>query len=162
MNVSNYSLITCFRPFINFFLGKRNYHTNFNFKFVKVLSFIIYKMQELLFVLIGTISGFLMGMVGVGGGAIIIISLLYLAHLPQKVAQGTTLLIVAAPVSLLAFYTYYKQGLVNLKAGFLIGIFFLLFSFIGAKYAAVVPGPLLRKLLGLVLILMGIKMSFFK
>jgi uncharacterized membrane protein YfcA len=118
--------------------------------------------ETLTFVLIGIISGLLMGMVGVGGGAIIIISLLYWAHLPQKVAQGTTLLIVAAPVSLLAFYTYYKNGYVNFKAGILIGIFFLLFSFFGAKFAAVVPNYYLRKVLGLVLILMGIKMTFFK
>ncbi len=119
-------------------------------------------MQELLFALIGIFAGFLMGIVGVGGGAIIIISLLYLAHLPQKVAQGTTLLIVAAPVSLLASYAYYKQNLVNLKAGVIIGFFFLLFSFIGAKYASVLPGHLLKKILGFVLILMGVKMSLFR
>jgi uncharacterized membrane protein YfcA len=52
--------------------------------------------------------------------------------------------------------------LVNLKAGVIIGFFFLLFSFIGAKYASVLPGHLLKKILGFVLILMGVKMSLFR
>jgi len=35
------------------------------------------------YILIGSISGIVMGTVGVGGGAIIIFSLLYIAHFPQ-------------------------------------------------------------------------------
>ena len=118
-------------------------------------------MPEILYILIGAIAGFVMGMVGVGGGAIIIASLLFIAHFPQKLAQGTTLLIVAAPVSLLAAYSYYKNGFVNIKAGLIIGLFFLVFSFIGAKYANVLPKETLKRILGIVMILMGIKISFF-
>lgn len=79
--------------------------------------------STLVYILIGSAAGLIMGVVGVGGGAIIIFSLLFAAHFPQKLAQGTTLFIVAAPVSLLAAYNYYKSGFVDLKAGILIMIF---------------------------------------
>lgn len=119
-------------------------------------------MSELLiFVLIGAIAGLVMGLVGVGGGAIIIFSLLMIAHFPQKLAQGTTLFIVAAPVSLLAAYNYYRHGFVDLKAGLLIMLFFLLFSFLGSELAAFLPRTVLKTLLGIMLIFMGTKLVFF-
>ncbi len=116
--------------------------------------------EILIFILIGAIAGLVMGLVGVGGGAIIIFSLLMIAHFPQKLAQGTTLFIVAAPVSLLAAYNYYRHGFVDLKAGLLIMLFFLLFSFLGSELAALFPRTVLKTLLGIMLILMGIKLVF--
>lgn len=115
----------------------------------------------LIYIAIGLISGIVMGMVGVGGGAIIIFSLLYLAHLPQKTAQGTTLLIVAAPVSLLAAYHYYTKGHVHLRAAIVIMITFLIFSFIGSQFAHALPKEFLKTLLGMMLVLMGLKIIFF-
>jgi len=114
-----------------------------------------------LYILIGTISGIVMGVVGVGGGAIIIFNLLYLVHLPQKMAQGTTLLIVAAPVSLLAAYNYYTKGFVNVKAAIIIMISFLIFSFIGSQISSVLPKEVLKTILGVMLMLMGLKIVFF-
>ena len=101
-----------------------------------------------------------MGTVGVGGGAIIIFCLSVLADFPQKLAQGTTLFIVAAPISLLAAVTYHKQGHVDIKAGIVVMVFFLLFSFIGAQMATRLPSTLLKTLLGIVLLLMGLKLIF--
>ena len=118
-------------------------------------------MDWLMYILIGAIAGLIMGTVGVGGGAVIIFSLLYIAHFPQKLAQGTTLLIVAAPVSLLAAYNYYQNGFVSVKAGLIIMIFFLVFSFIGSYMAAVLPKETLKIGLGIMLIFMGTKILFF-
>jgi len=115
----------------------------------------------LMYIAIGLIAGLVMGMVGVGGGAIIIFALLYLAHLPQKMAQGTTLLIVAAPVSLLAAYNYYLKGFVQLKAAIVIIISFLVFSFIGSYFASILPKEILKTMLGIILIFMGLKLIFF-
>jgi len=113
------------------------------------------------YILIGSISGIVMGTVGVGGGAIIIFSLLYIAHFPQKMAQGTTLLIVAAPVSLLAAYHYYTKGFVNINAAIVIMISFLVMSLIGSHLASVLPKEILRIMLGIMLVLMGLKLIFF-
>jgi len=119
-------------------------------------------MSDLLtYILIGSIAGMVMGTIGVGGGAIIIVSLLYVAHFPQKLAQGTTLLIVAAPVSLLAAYNYYRKGFVDVKAAVIIMIGFLIFSFMGSQLAAILPKEALKMILGIGLILMGFKMVFF-
>jgi len=119
-------------------------------------------MSDLLtYILIGSIAGVVMGTIGVGGGAIIIVSLLFLAHFPQKLAQGTTLLIVAAPVSLLAAYNYYRKGFVDVKAAIIIIIGFLIFSFIGSQLGTILPKEPLKVVLGIGLILMGLKMVFF-
>ncbi len=111
-----------------------------------------------LLILIGAIAGLVMGAVGVGGGAIIIFCLLAFANFPQKLAQGTTLFIVAAPISLLAALRYYKQGYVDVKGGFVVMASFLLFSFIGAHIAVHLPSSMLKILLGIMLLLMGTKL----
>lgn len=118
-------------------------------------------MDSLIYILIGAFAGLIMGTVGVGGGAIIIFSLLFVAHFPQKLAQGTTLFIVAAPVSLLAAYHYYQDNFVNLKAGILIMIFFLLFSYLGSYLGTFLPKETLKIILGIMLVLMGVKLIFF-
>ncbi len=118
-------------------------------------------MEIFLYLLIGILAGLVMGTIGVGGGAIIIVSLLYIMQFTQKTAQGTTLLIVAAPVSLLAAYTYYKNGFVNLKAGLIIMTAFLISSFLGAKLAGKLPQNILKIIFGIGLILIGLKIVFF-
>jgi uncharacterized membrane protein YfcA len=109
-------------------------------------------------ILIGSIAGLVMGTVGVGGGAIIIFCLAVLAHFPQKLAQGTTLFIVAAPISLLAALHYYRQGYVDIKAGLIVMGCFLVFSLIGAHLAIVLPDKVLRIMLGIILLLMGTRL----
>ena len=112
-------------------------------------------------VLIGSLAGLVMGTVGVGGGALIIFSLSVFANFPQKLAQGTTLFIVAAPISLLAAMRYYKHGYVDIKAGLVVMVCFLIFSLIGAQFATHLPNEILRTLVGVMLLLMGIKLIFF-
>ncbi|MEA2012770.1 MAG: TSUP family transporter [Verrucomicrobiota bacterium] len=113
-----------------------------------------------LFFFIGAIAGLTMGTVGVGGGAIIILCLSSLSKFPPKVAQGTTLFIVAAPISLLAAMRYYKEGCIDIKAGLIVMGSFLLFSFIGAYISVHLPNNVLKVLLGIVLLFMGIKLIF--
>ena len=108
--------------------------------------------------LIGAIAGLVMGAVGVGGGAIIIFCLSFLARFPQKLAQGTTLLIVAAPISLLAAIRYHQQGWVDIRAGLIVMAGFLLFSFVGAHIAVHLPNSILKICLGIVLLLMGVRL----
>lgn len=111
--------------------------------------------------LIGAMAGLVMGTIGVGGGAIIIFCLSVFAHFPQKLAQGTTLFIVAAPISLLAALRYYQQGHVDIKAGLVVMVCFMIFSLIGAQFAAQLPSGVLKILLGMMLIFMGAKLVFF-
>jgi len=115
-------------------------------------------MEIVLAAFIGCVAGLIMGTIGVGGGAIIIFSLLHILHFPQKLAQGTTLFVVAAPISLLAALVYYRQGYVNLKLGLIMMLFFLGFSCLGAYLGISMPKDTLRQLLGAGLVFMGLKL----
>ncbi|MCW8858485.1 MAG: sulfite exporter TauE/SafE family protein [Deltaproteobacteria bacterium] len=112
-------------------------------------------------VIIGSLAGLVMGTVGVGGGALIIFCLSIFAKFPQKLAQGTTLFIVAAPISLLAALRYHQQGYVDIKAGLVVMVSFAVFSLIGAQFATQLPNEVLKHLLGIILMLMGAKLLFF-
>ena len=118
-------------------------------------------MEIILAIAIGCVAGLTMGFVGVGGGAIIIFSLLHTLHFPQKMAQGTTLFIIAAPISLLAAYKYYQHGFVNVRVGIIIMVSFLVFSLIGTQLTLHVSDEILKKFLGYLIILMGLKITFF-
>ena len=115
-------------------------------------------MEIVLAAFIGCVAGLIMGVTGVGGGAIIIFSLLQVLHFPQKLAQGTTLFVVAAPISLLAAFTYYQQGYVNLKVGLITMLFFAGFCYLGAYLGVKMSKEILRQLLGVGMVLMGLKL----
>ncbi len=114
-----------------------------------------------LLILIGAVAGLVMGTVGVGGGAIIIFCLATVAKFPQKMAQGTTLFIVAAPISLLAAMHHYKNGFVDIKAGLIVMASFLVFSLVGAYIGVELPNHILKPFLGVMLILMGLKLIVY-
>ncbi len=116
----------------------------------------------LIYILIGVSAGILSGLFGIGGGIIIIPALMFFKGFPQLKAQGTSLAIMLPPVGLLAFLNYYKKGNVDIIAGLTICITL----FIGAKYGAQLannlPVELLKKLFGVFLMLVGIKMLLGK
>ena len=118
--------------------------------------------ETLMFLALGLTAGTLSGLIGIGGGIIIIPALIYLAGLTQHQAQGTTLALMVPPVGILAAYTYYKHGHVDLKIAALICLGFLFGGLIGAKYATVISGYVLKKVFGGALLLIAIKMIFFE
>ena len=69
----------------------------------------------ILLLLLGIIAGAISGLIGIGGGVIIVPALVYLFGLSQHQAQGTTLALLVPPIGLLAAWTYYRQGYVDLK-----------------------------------------------
>jgi uncharacterized protein len=119
-------------------------------------------MTEILFVVLGVIAGLLAGIVGVGGGIIIVPALVYLFQFSQKSAQGTTLALLIPPIGFFAAWAYYKAGQVNIKAAAFIIVGFIVGSYLGAKFATQLPDKQLTKAFGAFLIIVGIKMLFFK
>jgi len=110
------------------------------------------------FILLGIVAGALAGLIGVGGGIVIVPVLVYLFHFSQKTAQGTTLALLVPPIGILAAYTYYKAGAVDIKAAAFIVIGFLVGSYLGSHYATDFHGHMLTRIFGVFLLLVAVKM----
>jgi uncharacterized protein len=111
-----------------------------------------------LYLLLGLLVGGLSGIVGIGGGIMIVPALVYLFHMSQHKAQGTSLGALLAPIGALAFWEYYKAGNVDLKAAFLIAFGFLIGGYFGGLWAQRLPDVVLERSFGALLVLMGIKL----
>ena len=116
--------------------------------------------MSLLYILLGVFAGALSGLIGIGGGVIIVPSLIFLFGFSQQEAQGTTLGLLVPPIGILAAWTYYQQGYVNLKVAALICFGFVLGGLLGAKLAINLPSNILEKIFGIVLLLIALKMIF--
>jgi len=115
-----------------------------------------------LYVLLGLFAGIMSGIFGIGGAVIIIPALVLLFKMEQHFAQGTTLALMVPPIGLLAAWTYYKQDYVNLRIAGLICIGFFIGGLIGAKLAINIPDQLLRRMFGVLLFIISLKMIFIK
>jgi uncharacterized membrane protein YfcA len=111
---------------------------------------------------IGIISGFMAGMLGIGGAIIMIPALVFFMGLSQQGAQGTSLAVMLPPIGIIAAYNYYKAGQVNIKFALILAIAFLLGSYFGSKLALDLPQPLLKKIFGILLLLVAAKMLLSK
>jgi len=116
----------------------------------------------LLYLLLGLVTGILSGLIGIGGAIIIIPSLVLLFGLSQHMAQGTTLALMVPPIGLLAAWTYYQKGFVDLKIAAFICIGFFIGGLLGAKFAIGIPDQILRKIFGIALLAVSLRMLFFK
>ncbi len=113
-----------------------------------------------LLILIGIGAGILGGLVGVGGGIIIVPSLIYFLGFTQINAQGTSLGILLLPVGILGVLQFYKQGHINMPAVWIISIGFFFGSYFGSKIALTLPQETVKKIFATLLILIAIKMFF--
>lgn len=110
----------------------------------------------------GLLAGLLSGTLGVGGGIVIIPSLVFLLGASQYQAQGTSLMVFTLPVFLLAVINYARQGQVNYRYAMVLVIFFIAGSYFGSKIALHLPSATLTRIFGILLIAMGIRMVLIK
>ncbi|MCD4812204.1 sulfite exporter TauE/SafE family protein [bacterium] len=111
-------------------------------------------------ILVGLLAGIASGALGIGGAILIIPILVYIGGMDQKMAQGTTLLLMLPPIGFFAAWEYWRHGQADWVAAAWICLGFLIGGFIGAKLIANVPPVVLRRAFGLLLILVGAKMFF--
>ena len=114
----------------------------------------------IMLLIVGLAAGMLSGLVGLGGGVIIIPSLIYLLGFSQQQAQGTSLGILLLPVGILAVINYYKQGYIDIKVVLVISLAFIIGGWAGSKIALSISQEALKKIFGSVLLLLAIKMLF--
>lgn len=116
----------------------------------------------IILIAIGLFAGVFSGMIGLGGGLIIIPALMYLLHMDQHAAQGTSLALMLPPIGLMAAYNYYKAGALNIQFAAVIAIAFFVGGYFGSRWALNMPEALLRKIFAVTLIVVAIKMLWTK
>jgi uncharacterized protein len=109
--------------------------------------------MTLLVLLLGAVVGVLVGLLGIGGGVVLVPALVYLLHMDQHQAQGTSLLILLPPVGLGALRQYWKEGQVDLRAGILCALGMLVGGYVGGWIAVPIASRHLKGLFGCFLIL---------
>ena len=110
----------------------------------------------LLFLLIGAATGFLSGMMGVGGGAVMVPPMVIIGGMEQHLAQGTSLLAMV-PAATAGAITHYKLGNVRTDIMWGLAIGSLAGGFTGASTAALLPEPVLRSIFAGIGLVMSIR-----
>ncbi|MBP2833087.1 sulfite exporter TauE/SafE family protein [Aquimarina sp. U1-2] len=113
-------------------------------------------------ILIGALAGFFSGTLGIGGSVIMIPLMLLWLNFTQHQAQGTSLAVLAVPVTFFAAYNYYQEGHVNWKYAVIIAVTFIIGGYLGSKLAISIHQGVLKKIFGGVLLIVAIKMILGK
>ena len=103
--------------------------------------------------LLGLVGGVLVGLLGIGGGVVLVPAMVYLLHMDQHMAQGTSLLMLLPPIGLGALREYWKQRQVDLRAGMLCALGMLAGAYAGSLIALPMPSRNLKGLFGCFLML---------
>ena len=116
--------------------------------------------QVLILLVTGIIAGLASGSLGIGGAIVVIPMLTFFLGMNQQQAQGTSLIVMSFPVFLISAWTYYKHGYANFKFAIVIVIAFIIGSFIGSSISVYLPEKVLRKVFGIFLVFIGVRMFF--
>ncbi len=109
-----------------------------------------------IFVIAGAATGFLSGMMGVGGGTIMVPVMVLLAGFGQHLAQGTSLLVMV-PAGIVGAFTHWRLGNVNNKIlyGLITGI--LAGTYLGGYLAHLIAEDILRLIFVTIMILLSFR-----
>ncbi len=112
---------------------------------------------------IGLAAGVAGGMFGIGGGAIMVPAMVLLLGMGQKLSTGTSIIAQIFPIGILAAVVYYRAGNVNIKQGVVLAAGLIVGNLFGALFAnqSVVSDPVMKKLYGAFLLLIGIRYLFW-
>jgi len=115
----------------------------------------------LLLLLLGLCAGYIGGLAGVGGGIILVPSLVFILGFSQHLAQGTSLAIMLPPIGILAAWQYYEEGQVDIRVALVVIAGYLIGNYLGGKLATNVSDDTLRKIFAVFMLIVSIKMLFF-
>lgn len=106
--------------------------------------------------LFGFIIGLLVTTLGGGGGSLYV-PILTLFGVPAQVAVATSLATVL-PTTAVGALSHHRMGNVDIRTGLILGIGGIIGTLIGAYFANLVPSYILKKALGVLLLVMAIPM----
>jgi hypothetical protein len=111
---------------------------------------------------IGLAAGFAGGALGIGGATLMVPMLVIFLGMKQHLAQGTSLAAMLLPVGLLAVWAYYQHGNVDIKSAAWIAAGFVFGGLLGAVVVQDLSPTLLRRIFGVFLSLIAVRMIFSK
>ncbi len=118
--------------------------------------------EILLILAIGFIAGIASGSFGIGGGIIIVPALVFIIGFEIHKAQGTSLAMMLAPIMALAVWNYHRSGNVDFRVAGIMIVAFVIGSYLGSKYAILLPANVLRKSFGILMLLVALKLILSK
>jgi uncharacterized membrane protein YfcA len=110
-------------------------------------------MQVALGIAVGLVGGALGGLIGLGGGFIMVPLFIYLFHMSQHDAQGTSLAVLLPPVGILTVLQYWRAGHVDVPVALWAALGFLVGGYVGGTIAQLITGPTLRRIFAVFLII---------
>ena len=112
--------------------------------------------EATLLLAVGVVTGFLSGMMGVGGGAVMIPAMVIFVGLDQHTAQGSSLLTMV-PTGIAGAWTHFHLGNVrtNLLAALIVGV--VIGTYLGGNIAHLMQEVSLRTLFAIVIFVTGIR-----
>lgn len=113
-----------------------------------------------LIAVLGLFTGIVSGLLGIGGAVVVIPILVFVFGFDQHMAQGTTLAMMLPPVTFLAVTQYHKTGHINWKIALLLSAGFFIGGLLGSKFATSIDSATLKKMFGIMLLVISIKMIF--
>ena len=118
--------------------------------------------EIIVLIIIGFLAGIVGGSMGIGGGIIIVPALIFIMGFTQHQAQGTSLAVLLFPIGILAVFNYAKNGYVNFKFALVLIIAFVLGSYLGSLISIHLPAKTLKKIFGIFMLVVSLKMILDK
>ncbi|NDF15177.1 sulfite exporter TauE/SafE family protein [bacterium] len=114
-----------------------------------------------LLILLGTLAGILSGLFGIGGGIVLVPSLVFFLKYEPQAAIGTSLTAMLLPVGALGVWQYYQTGKItfeHLRAGGLIALGLFIGAWLGARIAGSLPVATLQRGFAILLVIAAMRL----
>jgi len=118
-------------------------------------------LQIIYYLAAGLMAGFLSGLLGIGGGVIIVPALVLLLGFAMRTAIGTSLAIVV-PTALAGAILHFRQGNLHLAAIVYMSIAAVAGSRLGVYLTTITSDLTLRKVFGVVMLFIALRMILGK
>jgi uncharacterized protein len=102
-------------------------------------------MTEIGFLILGIVAGVLSGLFGIGGGIVMVPSLIAFFGMDILDANATSLAAMLLPVGILGVFAYHKAGLIDIRESLWMALGLFLGSFAGGELAVNIDEALLAK-----------------
>ena len=115
-------------------------------------------MMQIGLLLLGLVAGVASGLLGIGGGTIVVPGVVYLFGMTMQKAQGTILAAFLPPVALLAVLRYSQASNVDWRAAMIIAAGIFIGGYFGASLNLALSELAIKRIFGVFLILVALKL----